>query len=163
MEHTRTKAILIGLAVFAAVGAFSVYAASSYGSQEDPLITKSYLDAVVRPELENTLRETLENAAGELRGATGSFTPVTLSEGQILTGGAGTEFLLRSGRASAALEDDAVLVDTTDAAELSGSQALKANHLYMVPAAGGAVSAREDDTLVLVNGFYTLDETLDEE
>ena len=117
---------------------------------------------MVRPELENTLRETLENAAGELRGATGSFTPVTLSEGQILTGGAGTEFLLRSGQAMAALEEDAVLVDTTDAAELSGSQALKANHLYMVPAAGGAISAREDDTLVLVNGFYTLDETPDE-
>ena len=49
-NSARLRAALIALAILLAVGV-TVYAAANYGSQEDPLITTSYLDSVVQPEL----------------------------------------------------------------------------------------------------------------
>ncbi|MBR1660397.1 MAG: hypothetical protein IJ705_08770 [Oscillospiraceae bacterium] len=158
MKKARMKAILIGLAVLLAVGAFSVYAATSYGSEEDPLITKSYLDGVVKAELEKTLREELETAIGEARSSTEGFTLVTLSAGQRVTGGVGTEVLLRFGSASAYAysSGDTALVDTTAASALNGGDTLLANHLYMVTIEGNGFTAGSSDTKVLIHGSYTL-------
>ncbi|MCD7768222.1 MAG: hypothetical protein LUH06_05415, partial [Oscillospiraceae bacterium] len=70
----------------------SAYAAGSYGSSSDPLITKSYLDEVVQPQL--------EAAVEEATGA-GTFAVVTLDAGDRVTCAVGTELVLRFGSATA--------------------------------------------------------------
>ena len=158
MKKPSAKALPIALAALAAVGAFSVYAATNYGSEEDPLITRSYLEGVVKAELEKTFREELEAAVGDLRGSAGVFTLVTLDEGQTVTGSVGTELLPRFGRARAYAydPDDTALVDTTGGSALSNGQELQANHLYMVTIDGNGFSAAENGVRVLVSGGYTL-------
>ena len=145
MKNARAKAIIIGLAILLAVGAFSVYAATNYGSQEDPLITKSYLDGVV-------------SAVGDIRSGVGDFVLLTLSNGQTVTGNVGTELILRFGSAGAYAYDsaDTALVDTTSGAAVTGGTALAENHLYMVTIDGNGFTAAGDNTRVLISGAYTV-------
>ena len=89
-------------------------------------------------------------------GSTASFTAVALEAGQILSADAGCEVLLRSGQALCAADYQPGLVDQTDGTVLAGGKPLQENHLYMIPAAGPAVSAAEPVTL-LVRGTYVLD------
>ena len=158
MKNARMKAIMIGLAIVLVIGAFSVYAATNYGSQEDPLITKSYLDGVVKPELEQALRQELESAIGNMHSNGGDFTLLTLSNGQTVAGDVGTELILRFGSANAYAFDggDTALVDTTSAVVVNGGAALAVNHLYMVTITGNGFTATGDDTRVLVSGSYTV-------
>ena len=137
----------------------TAYAAVSYGSQEDPLITKSYLDEVIQPELERMLRDELQGAApGANRTSSGVFELVTLDMGQQLVGTVGTEILLRSGSAQSYAYDrsDVALVDTTSAASILNGAVLAANHLYMVSIAGNGITASSNNTRVLVCGEYSL-------
>ena len=157
MSKTKWKGILIGLIVLLALG-IAAYAATNYGSEDDPLITKSYLDSVVQPELEKRLQTELDEALAEVQSGSGEFTLVTLSSGQKVTGSVGTELLLRFGAADAYAYDsaDVALVDTTAGASVKSGTALTANHLYMVTIAGNGFTAGQNNTKVLISGDYTI-------
>ena len=158
MKHAGLKVVLIVLAIALAVG-ITVYAAANYGSQEDPLITKSYLDRVVQPELEQELEARLAAALGQAgTDGDGDFVVLTLQNGQRVTGEVGTELLLRFGSAAAYAYDsgDVALVDTTAAAAVTNGAALSANHLYMVTIQGNGFVAAADNTKVLIAGEYTV-------
>ena len=159
MKTKRKKAVLIGVLILLAAGVISVYAATNYGSQEDPLITKSYLDTVLKPELQQEMRTEMESALDGLHKSEGSFTLVTLSAGQRLTGTVGTELLPRFGSVFAYAYDpaDAALVDTTSGEALETNAELQANHLYMVTIDGNGLTAGGDNTRLLVSGTYTIE------
>ena len=156
-KSARLRAVLIALAILLAVGV-TVYAAANYGSREDPLITKSYLDSVVQPELEKELETRLEAALGEVGSDGGDFVLLTLQNGQRVTGEVGTELLPRFGSVRAYAYDsaDVALVDTTAAAAVMNGTALSANHLYMVTIQGNGFTAAADNTKVLISGEYTV-------
>ena len=157
IKSARLRAVLIGLAILLAVGV-TVYAAANYGSQEDPLITKSYLDSVVQPALAQELEARLAAALDEVEAVDGDFVLVTLQNGQRVTGEVGTELLPRFGSARAYAYDsaDVALVDTTSAVAVMNGAALSANHLYMVTIRGNGFTAAGDNTKVLVAGAYTV-------
>ncbi|MGN1001231.1 MAG: hypothetical protein ACI4PC_00545 [Oscillospiraceae bacterium] len=155
----KKKRILIGVVIAVLVlGGIGVYAASSYGSQSDPLITKSYLDQVLTPDMEARIQEEVDAALSAYQGQTGgdAFTVVTLSQGQKITCGVGCEIMLRIGTAKAAGADYPVLVDTTTAESVSNGQALTANHLYMVTIKGNGVTATASTVKLLIKGEYTI-------
>ena len=158
-NSARLRAVLIALAILLAVGV-TVYAAANYGSREDPLITKSYLDSVVQPELEKELEIRLEAALSEaeFNNAGGDFVLLTLQNGQRVTGEVGTELLPRFGSVRAYAYDsaDVALVDTTDAAAVMNGSTLSANHLYMITIKGNGFTAAADNTKVLIAGEYTV-------
>ena len=137
---------------------FTVLAAGTAGTPEDPLITKSYLDQVVQPQMEKLFREQVAEVAAELQTTeAGRFSALRLSKGQVITGIPGTQLLLRSGKAIAAVSgDDTALVDSTDAVELQHNTALAVNHLCLVTSESGGIIAMEDDTVVLVSGSFLL-------
>ncbi len=146
------------LAVVLAAGA-AVYAAGTAGSPDDPLITRSYLDAVVQPQLEEELQDQMAAALDGIQVAgDGRFVAVSLSAGQRLSGGVGTELLLRSGSAAALAERDTELtvVDTTTAETLVSGTALSVNHLCLVTVEGGGILAGREGAFVLVSGVYTV-------
>lgn len=142
--------LIVGLALLLLVGiGVGVYAAGSQGSQSDPLITKSYLDKVVLPELE----QTLQNALAELPEDpnAGLFRTVILLEGQSIQCPVGTEVLLYHGSATAQLK----LSDTTAGATVYDGEALERNHLYLSRDPGAGVLAG-GEVYLLVSGEYTL-------
>ncbi len=151
----KNKRIIISMLVVLVLllAGVAIYAADSYGSQSDPLITKSYLDSVVQPQMEAELKQQLSDAAAQMRSSTpGEFAELTLTAGQTLRCGAGCEILLRSGSASAAGE----LADTTAGAGVSAGSALSANHLYAAVNDSSGITAGSS-VKALVSGVYSVE------
>lgn len=152
MSKVKMRGLVIILTVLVIAGA-TVYAVSNYGSQSDPLITKSYLDKVLQPKLEAELDTQLKSAEDRMRGSTpGEFTELSLSSGQNLRCSAGGEFLLCSGSAKAL----GSLADTTAGSSVADGGSLTANHLYMSAEDSGGLSASGSVT-VLVSGSYSVE------
>lgn len=141
------KRFVLTLAVAAiAIAAFGLgaYAATSYGTQSDPLVSLSYLTEKLTPEVLAQVTEEME------------FHVVTLSNGQQLTSQVGCELLLRTGSAVCKAGDSPGLVDSSAAAELQNGDILAANHLYLVTIQGHGLTATADNTKVLVKGKYSI-------
>ncbi len=155
MSKKQLTALVVVLAVLLVAGA-AVYSATAYGTESDPLVAKSYLDEVLRPELEAELQTSLDAAAGEMRAANGEFTLLSLNNGQSVTCAVGCEILLRLGSARASGASEPALVDTTAGATVSNGTALSANHLYLVSIAGNGFTAAQNGTAVLISGSYTV-------
>ncbi len=161
MRKKKTAILIICLVLAAALLSAAVYAAVSYGSEEDPLITKSYLDEVLQPrleadfeaELDAAIDAALENAETE---SSGDFVVITLSSGQSVRCGVGCELMLRIGSAKAQGADYPVLVDTTTGESVASGTAMKTNHLYMVTIDGNGFTATAATTKLLIKGDYTI-------
>ena len=151
----RTRKIKITVCALLALCAIAgtAYAAYNYGSQDDPLVTKSYLDEVLTPELMAEMEARLD-AAGSDAGA--AFKVVTLSRGQTVACQAGCELMLRVGTAAASGADSPVLVDTTSGSTLENGGALVKNHLYMATIEGNGFTATADTVKLLISGTYTI-------
>lgn len=155
MKNKKLITILsIALAVVIIAGV-SAYAATSFGTSSDPIITLSYLEKTLTPQLLEQFGDELE-AAFAANGGTDTYSVVTLTNGQTLTGAVGCEIMLRIGSASVSASDSPGLVDTTDASSLNNGSALKANHLYMVTIAGNGIKATAATVKVIVRGSYTI-------
>ena len=155
MKKKQTILLSVILAVLVTAGV-TVFAVSNYGSEEDPLITKSYLDEVLRPQLEAELKKELEDAADRMRSSTpGEFTELELSAGQTLKCSAGCELLLRSGTAQAVGESSPALLDTTDGGSLFAGGEVPSFHLCVAAEEGCGLIAGSGGCVVLVSGGYT--------
>lgn len=153
MNTKRAKIIICAVLALCAIAGITVYAAYNYGTKDDPLITKSYLDEVLTPELMAQFSAQLDAAEGD----TGAdFKVLTLSRGQTISCQVGCEIMLRIGTASASGPDSPVLVDTTSGTTLENGGALVKNHLYMVTIVNNGLTASADTTKVLISGTYTV-------
>lgn len=160
---SRKKMITIALCAILALGliGFGVYAAVGYGTADDPLITKSYLDDVLAPQLEAEFQKELEAALEDIdvggdSGKSEDFIVLTLTKGQTVVCGVGCEVMLRIGSAVAVGDDYPVLVDTTSGESIADGTELAANHLYMVTIVENGFKATADTTKVLIKGEYTV-------
>ena len=146
----RTFLILLLVAVLGAVG---VYAAARYGTQEDPLVAKSYLTDVVEKEItdytDSQIRAAVSDAQGrvqaQIRAAAGVFQSVNLTDGQTLSCEPGTEVVLLSGSVAASGD----LTDTT-LGEVFTDGEMAVNHLYL--AGENAVLTAAGDAALMVRG-----------
>ena len=157
-ETMKKKRLVVICAILAAaiLAGVAVYAAGSYGSKEDPLVAKSYLDSVLKPELEKELKNELNEALSEVRSGSGDFSVLTLRSGQTVTCEVGCEILPRIGSVQAYGASAPAMLDTTSGSSVSSGAALTANHLYMVSIAGNGITATADNTYVLLSGGYTI-------
>ena len=151
MKKKRIIAVLV-IAVLTLAGGMA-YAFSGYGTQDDPLITKSYLDSILTEQIMAQAQEKLDAAESSRQGA---FTVLTLTNGQTVTCEPGCEIMLRIGSAMAHGADSPVLVDTTSASSLEDGGALERNHLYMATITGNGITAASATVKVLICGSYTV-------
>ena len=142
-------------------------AVAAGGDANDPLVSLSYLNKVVIPdvierveaklglrqeELKQELAGQVDSYRNELAETVGvAFTPVTVQKGQTLTMKAGCEVMLREGSATAG----AALADMTDGSTLKSGGALVQNHLYLAADADRTVKA-SGSVVLLVRGAYTV-------
>ena len=85
-----------------------------------------------------------------------TFTVVTLSNGQVLTGDVGCEVMLRVGSATCVSPSTPGLIDETTAGTLNNGGSLVQNHLYMMTIEGRGVQATAATTKLLVRGSYSI-------
>ena len=170
----RKKVITITICVAAVLILAGITAiAASLGSSSDPLVTLSYIDSTVKPEIKeyaddavadlddklNTafdekldkfsddLNAKLDDAASAGEGEV--FVEVTLNEGEAVSFGIGTELMLRRGSGEA----KGALTDITSGTSTDGT--LEVNHMY-VASRSGEITATSDDTMLLIKGEYTI-------
>ena len=151
------------LMLAAMVLSMTVTTAAEPGSSNDPLVTLSYLNETflgsVLQKVDEKIAQRntqLSQQAGNGSGAAAAFTVVTLSKGQVLTGGIGCEVMLRVGSASCVSPSSPGLIDESAAATLNNGGALVQNHLYMMTIEGRGVKAASTTTKLLVRGGYSV-------
>ncbi|KPV60502.1 hypothetical protein QJ48_05145 [Paenibacillus sp. A3] len=156
------------------------------GSVDDPIITKSYFEQNIAKQVADEFAKQSINEekikqliAAELAKqgsgsgtspSTGSdtgnnaasnsgLTVVKLQQGQTLYGGAGTEFIVRTGKVIAVSSDDNGIPDVTSGKDISAGAAVELNHLLIVPREGRGVkpdAKNKQEIYVMVLGSYLI-------
>lgn len=120
------------------------------GTVNDPVVTKSYVD------------EQMAKLGGG--GSTGAVTAtklevVTVPAGTILMADAGSEVVVRSGKAAAYSSDSNGISDVTAGVDIKSGSNVPANHLIWFPREGRGIQVQSGVTgslIVLVKGPYSL-------
>lgn len=141
MRKQFAAGLIAGLAV---VTVCAVVALATPGGDDNPLISKAYLDNIFM----NEVRDYVNSSA--------KFKVVEVKSGQSLIGSAGCELILRSGSARVIATEKGGLADTTNGSDLANSAAFPANHLTVIPVDDGRGLAAASDVLVMVKGEYTI-------
>ena len=160
MKKNRWLLRAVVLVLFCGIMTTSVSLAAEAGSSGDPLVTLSYLNETFMDSIMSRVDEKIaqRNSQGQAGAGTAAdtFTVVTLSNGQTLTGGIGCEVMLRVGTAVCVSPSSPGLIDESSAATLNNSGALVTNHLYMMTIEGRGVKATAATVKLLVRGGYTI-------
>jgi hypothetical protein len=98
------------------------------GSAADPLVSKSYVDQMV------------------------SFRVVNVPAGQIAQGEAGTEIVVRAGKATVIASAQGGVLDATVGVDLKQGQEAAANHLLVIPRTDGRGLLAKTDLVLMVKG-----------
>lgn len=174
---SRKKRVLVVLGILVAVAlvsTVSILAASSYGSQNDPLVTLGYLNNKFKPavvqevgtktaseekSLEDKLAAQVNTFEADVKSALASanvdadtFAVITLSKDQTISCTIGAEIMLRDGTATCS----AAMTNTTAGTTVAAGGAIAANNMYMASSEGGGMKATSDTVTVLVRGDYTV-------
>lgn len=169
MKKNRWFLRMLVLLALTGMLSMTVTLAAEPGSSKDPLVTLSYLNETfmdsVMQKVDQKIAARNSQISQQLGGQTASpgasgtavsFTVVTLSNGQVLTGDIGCEVMLRVGTAVCVSCSSPGLIDESSAGTLNNGGALVQNHLYMMTIEGRGVKATAATTKLLVRGGYTV-------
>lgn len=145
----KKNRILIGL-IFLLL--FCINIGADTDTQNDPLVTKSYVDKIVAEQVKQAVAEQIEAEAVP----NNSFIVLHMDKGSRLYGDEGTEFILRSGEAYATTGTNGPMIDVTAGADLSENEALIKNHLLLCPRNDGRAIVAKTEVYIMVKGNYEL-------
>lgn len=127
--------------------------AADPGSSEDPLITLSYVEDILMPQVKSYV----ESKLGSVEAGTGSvFEVVNLKKGQTVIAAKSTEFILRMGSASIVATKKGGISDVTAGIDLQNGSQMPANHLLIVPLDDGRGLTMQTDGIVMIRGNYSI-------
>lgn len=116
---------------------------SAPGTPSDPLVTQSYVHEYVE-------KYFAEHAPGS--GSALEWKIVSVAAGKTLAAGAGSELILRAGRAAVTDPAGSGIPDLTSGGNLAAGAAVPANHLCLVPRADGRGFRAMTDIVVMYRG-----------
>jgi len=154
-KNKRTKWGIMAI-LCAALCLFTVVLAEP-GAEDDPLISKSYIENVVIPQLEKYINGRIDDIKqGGTETNSTVFKVVEISEGQELICDAGAELILRMGKATIIATEKGGIADTTVGYDLANGVEMPSNHLLIVPVGDGRGIKAQNSVIVMVKGGYTL-------
>ncbi|NLN14643.1 MAG: hypothetical protein GX185_03445 [Tissierellia bacterium] len=154
MKKKRMKSILIIGGAFILMGSALSYSAP--GSVEDPLVTLSYVNGLIEERIEE-VKSYIDSKISKT-GSFDQFEVVEIKKGELLVGKAGTEIILRGGKATAhGVEVNRGLSDITAGKDIDNEKNyLPANHLLIVPRDDGRGVYGVTDCIFLIRGGYEI-------
>lgn len=176
MQAKHAAVAVVAAVSLAAVGFWAGGAAASGnqpGSSGDPLVSKSYVEALVA-DLKNDWKDQLARFAdktyvdqkvAQVSQQTGTavdvdaklaFKVVELPMGCQIIGGPGTEMVLRGGKAVAITSEQGGLLDATAGTDIPHGVSVPANHLLAIPRDDGRGLFATADAILMVKGSYTI-------
>ncbi len=149
------RAILIILVAVLAMTAIASFATP--GTNEDPLISLSYINDTLLPEIYGYINEKIDSMTNSNQTSESSeFKVIDVKKGQKIQGGNGCEMILRMGSAIINASQSGGLSDVTDGYDLGQNEPMPANHLIIVPINDGRGITMTSDGKVMIKGTYTL-------
>ena len=148
--------VLVFLLIFAVLTANIVTAEP--GSDDDPIISLSYIQETVIPELKAYVDAKIASISGNSAssGKSSVFEVVEINQGQKLIAEAGTELILRMGKGTIIATEKGGVADTTAGYDLPNLTEMPSNHLLIVPLADGRGFVAQTDVIVMVKGGYSI-------
>lgn len=126
--------LLVVAVLFGSLGVVTMFATP--GDSDDPIITLSYIENILKGEM--------------------SFKVVNMKKGDVLTAQAGTELVLRMGKAQIFATEKGGVADLTAGVDLADGTLVPANHYLVVPVADGRGITAQNDVIVLIKGSYSI-------
>lgn len=157
MKKLKMKSVVT--AVVLGIGVLVTAVVAEPGSGADPLISKSYIENILIPQIEDMIDARMaENGNTEdgdaVKGSV--FGVVEVKKGKEVICSAGTELILRMGSASVIATEKGGLADTTSGYDLADGMHMPANHLLIVPVADGRGVKAETDIILMIKGDYSV-------
>jgi hypothetical protein len=138
---------VLGVVLIVVIGAAGIFAAENEaGTAVDPVVTKSYVD------------ELFASISGS-ESTSDIFEVVEVSAGAKLVGRAGTEMILRGGKATAIDNGKDGISDLTAGKDLKMGTAISMNHLLLIPKDDGRGIYCTIQSWVMVKGEYIYEKT----
>ncbi|MBQ6895553.1 MAG: hypothetical protein IJN40_08710 [Clostridia bacterium] len=123
--------------------------AADPGSNEDPLVTLSYINDVLMPQVKSYV-DSKTTTSGD------GFKIVNLNAGQTVIAQASTEMILRMGNAQIVATAKGGVADVTQGIDLQNGAVMPANHLLIVPLDDGRGAQMLSDGIIMIKGSYTI-------
>ena len=123
--------------------------AADPGSNEDPLVTLSYINDVLMPQVKSYV-DSKTTASGD------GFKIVNLKSGQTVIASASTEMILRMGSAQIVATQKGGVADVTQGIDLQNGAVMPSNHLLIVPLDDGRGAQMLSDGIIMIKGNYTV-------
>jgi len=124
------------------------------GSADDPIVTKSYVDAKVASGGGTT------PGGGPAVPVSGidTFKVIELKPGETLIGAEGTEIIVRSGSATAVASESGGVSDVTEGSDIAQGGRIELNHLLLTARndGRGIKAGTAASTFVMVRGTHTV-------
>ncbi len=144
-----------------------VSADNEYSSKDDPLVSLSYVNDVLTPEIVTAVMNKIEKEYVKISDlssvAAGKYAEVSLKKGQTLMAGSCCELILSSGASFAVvtssnnLKDGVGILDLTIGSVIVNGETVPNNHYLVIPKADGrGITVDSDTALVLVRGDYNI-------
>jgi len=162
--------IIVALAGAIIIGAHQIRVQAQPGGADDPLVTRSYVEArhnellqlIFARDAANVNTDAIVAAVlNELGFAANqpseTFIPVFLPAGQTLHGNEGSEIILRSGAAVGNAPGENGIVNITTGHEIFHNDSVVINNLLIIPRTDGrGVTATQDAWLIVRGGFQII-------
>lgn len=147
----KIKKTLIGIgAAVILLGSTVVF--SEPGSESDPLVTLSYVNRSIE-QIKNYIDEKVSNLSGGTI-SENELVVVNVPKGSYLFCSAGTEIILRGGKAKAVVSTLGGLADVTAGTDLEKDANIPSNHLLIIPRDDGRGAYAITDAIFMVRGRY---------
>lgn len=158
MDKRKIKKLTFAGVICAVVGIITTAAIAAPGDSGDPIISKSYIDNVLMPQITQYIDGKLSggNSSVATESSNSAFAVVEVKNGQTLIADSGTELILRMGSGTIISTEKGGIADTTAGFDLENGTEMPSNHLLVVPLNDGRGFIAHEDVLVMVKGGYTL-------
>lgn len=144
MKREFLRGIVAGVAI---ISVCTAVALANPGGEEDPLISKSYLEDVFMPQVQQYIN-TNSSAA--------KFEVVSLKKGEKMICDAGCELILRQGSATIIATEKGGIANVTFGEDLADGTNMPANNHLIVPVGDGRGIKANSDVLVMVKGGFEI-------
>ena len=146
-------------AVIASVIAASgvIMAVASPGDSNDPIITLSYINDTVIPQLKEYIDSKISNSnQGQTVTGNAVYNLVNVRANHKIIGNEGTEFVVRTGEGTIVATSNGGVSDLTDGKDLTDGTVVPLNHHLLAPRTDSRGIHMDTDGIILIKGTYTV-------
>lgn len=137
--------------------------AADPGSSDDPLITLSYVNDVLIPQMKSYVDASVSSVSSgssetvvTATGTASAYNVVNVSKGQTVIGGKSCQMIMRMGEGTIVATSKGGVADVTLGSDLADGTAAPSNHLLIVPLDDGRGIEMKTDGILMISGSYSV-------